>query len=165
MARRRSKKGSGLTENQLLHLLTGDCFDSMEGRAPGFPFRSDDHRRQLWRENRHRLIDKDVGDDDGLVKREPGTRPAAWWSYDAPEPRRIIKNAEYWQLPQGEEEGWRRYGGMHPIMHPVDGWSAAGYPLQEYESEADYLRRLGLLLPGEEEAMNDLKQGGDHNDR
>jgi len=70
MARRRSKKGSGLTENQLLHLLTGDCFDSMEGRDLGFPFRSDDHRRQLWRENRHRLIDKDVGDDDGLVKRE-----------------------------------------------------------------------------------------------
>jgi len=83
-----------------------------------------------------------------------------------PEPRRIIKKR---RILAGCRRGKKKAGGATAgcirSCTAVDGWSAAGSPLQEYESEADYLRRLGLLLPGEEEAMNDLKQGGDHNDR
>lgn len=158
MARkRRSKKGgSRLSENQVLHLLLGFCFNSFEGRALDFPFRDEAHQRQLWNENRDRLINKDVGDGGGPVRREPGTRPAAFWAFDAPEPRRIIQNAEYWQPPPGKENDWRRYWGMHPILHPVDNWEEAGYPLPEYETEASYLRRLKLLLPGEAEALEKI---------
>ncbi len=147
--RRSSKTGGSLTEEQATDLLIGI---SMADK----PFRDDDHRRQCWDANKQHLIDKDYSIN-GIHKREPGTRPHAWWMYSAPEPRRKIENGEYWTAAPGHEEGWRKYYGMDTVMHPADGWSEAGYPLVEYETEADYLRRLNLLLPGEAEALAEMQ--------
>lgn len=167
--KRRSQKKSNLplSFNQILHLLLGWCFGSMEGRDLQFPFQSEEHRRQVWEDNREFLINKDANGDAELAQREPGTRPAAWWDYDSPEPRKIIKNAQFWEHrepPYMKKRGESPYSfGISKVMHPVEGWSAAGYPLAEYESEADYLQRLGLLLPGEAEALKN--QRGDRDDR
>ena len=134
-----------MTEEQAIDLLIGF---SMADKI----FRDDDHRRVCWEANKEQLIDKDYGPD-GIQKREPGTRPHAWWAYSAPQPLRILKNAEYWTVAPGHEDDWRQYYGIFPVTLPTDGWAEAGYPSAEYETEADYLRRLDLLLPGEEEAI------------
>lgn len=113
MARKRRSKTNRLaplTDDQTLHLLIGWCFNSFKYKNTDFPFEDDEHRRQLWEHNRDYLVDKDINYT-GVCKRKPGTRPAAWWDYEAPEPRRDL------------------------------------------ESEEDYLRRLDLLLPGEDEAI------------
>lgn len=155
--KRKSKKGgSRLSENQVLHLLLGFCFNSFEGRELDFPFRDEAHRRQLWQENRDRLIRRGVGDGGVLVRREPGTRPAGWWSCDAPEPRLKIENGEYWRAAPGHEEAWREYRGMDPAMVPTTKNLEIGNYVVEYETEADYLRRLNLLLPGEAEALEKI---------
>lgn len=60
------------------------------------------------------------------VRRYPGTRPAAFWRVEAPEPRRRL---------DGRPARWRGPRGTH----------GAG----EYEGQAAYLDRLGLLLKGE----------------
>ncbi|SIQ11226.1 hypothetical protein SAMN05421829_102331 [Aromatoleum tolulyticum] len=60
------------------------------------------------------------------ARRHPGTRPRAWWRVEAPEARRRTDE----RLPQ-----WPGPRGTH----------GAG----EYESEAAYLDRLGLLQRGE----------------
>ncbi len=154
--RRSRKTGPALSENQALHLLIGICFDSHEGRALDFPFRDEAHRRQLWNENRDRLIQKDVGPGGGLVQREPGTRPAAFWAFDAPEPRQKIENGEYWRAAPGHEEAWREYRGMDRAMVPTTENLEIDNYVVEYETEADYLRRLNLLLPGEAEALEKI---------
>jgi len=159
--KRRSRRMAhgGLSENQILHLLNGHCWDSMEGCQPGFPFRDEQHQRECWRKHRDLLIGKDLDEATGrLVEREPGTRPAGFWAYDAPEPLRILKNAEWWKVEAGHESEWRCYWGMHPATHPAEGWSEAGYPLAEYETEADYLERLGLWLPGERERWQAMQR-------
>ncbi len=79
--RRSRKTGPALSENQALHLLIGICFDSHEGRELGFPFRDDEHRRQLWEQNRDWLMAVQLCPD-GLRKRKPGTYPAGWLDYD-----------------------------------------------------------------------------------
>ena len=117
MARKRrsqTNRLAPLTDDQTMHLLIGWCFNSVKYRGLDFPFEDEEHRRQLWEHNRDFLIDKDVGNQ-WLYTRRPGTRPAGWWDYEAPEPRRDL------------------------------------------ESEEDYLRRLDLLFPGEDEAIRGSK--------
>ena len=65
-----------------------------------------------------------------------GTRPAAWWKYDAPEPRRVTRGT----LPEGSD---RDYFGMSRFC----------YGSVEYEEEADYLNRLDLLTDAEREIL------------
>ena len=146
---RSKKKNRGeLTEDQLHHLLIGLC------AGDDFPFKSEEHRRELWERHKAFLITKDLSPDDNLalVDREPGTRPHAWWNYDAPEPRRIVKNAEYWRPIPGEENSWRAHFGMHTVLLPAnnEAWPEENFPFWRYETEYEYLKRLGLLLLGEQ---------------
>lgn len=154
---RSKKRNKGeLTEEQVHHLLIGFC------AGDDFPFKSEAHRRGLWERHKDFLITKDLEPSEtglDLVDREPGTRPHAWWSYSAPEPRRIIKNAKYWRPLSGEENSWRAYFGIYPVLLPAnkDVWRETTFPFWEYETEYEYLKRLGLLLPGEAERLE-----GDH---
>ena len=59
----------------------------------------------------------------------PGTRPQRWWEYDAPEPR-------------------RRLGGTGTPGLAID---PNDPPI--FESEAAYLERHGLFLPGERKRL------------
>jgi hypothetical protein len=74
------------------------------------------------------------------IKNHPCTRPFAWWTDDAPEPRRRVggtgrrlRNAILeWGIPHDE---W--FKDVDPDNPPI------------YESQAAYLQRLGLLTEGE----------------
>lgn len=78
------------------------------------------------------------------IAEHPGTRPSCWWEYDAPEPRRRLGGTgmtctERWPayapwLVLGVETQW---ASVDPADPPT------------FEAEAAYLKRLGLLAPGE----------------
>lgn len=89
-----------------------------------------------------------------------GTRPAAWWAYDARERRQRIDGKPHpfdnperqakidsmiAQYPRSERDfNFLFYGGIGAYLVPDD-FSAV------FETEYEYLKRLGLLLDGEEE--------------
>ncbi len=76
----------------------------------------------------------------GWVAEWPGTRPNAWWLFDAPEPRAQIGGAAGAIGPGAALVfGLPKYWALH--------WSPDDPP--EFESEPTYLRRLGLLTAGE----------------
>lgn len=90
----------------------------------------------LWRDHRHVLLM-------AWVEEYAGTRPTLWWSLDAPEPHRAVLG------------GTGRVDCCSPICGVpffVDVNLAAPPVL---ESEAAYLRRHGLLLPGEARRLRD----------
>lgn len=72
----------------------------------------------------------------GHVERRPGTRPWAWWAFEAPEPRRMLEGSPGRISPVAET-----WFGM-PTAHAC-----------EYESERAYLWRLELLEPGDLDAQ------------
>jgi len=87
--RTRRKKGrkSDLSSDQLQHLISGNVLDGPEPRLGGIdrhgfpmPFRDDDHRRQMWIENRDYIM--------GLEGQEV-THPQYFWSDTNSEGRRV----------------------------------------------------------------------------
>jgi hypothetical protein len=100
----------------------------------------------------------------------PGTRPLAWWRFDAPEPRKRlggIGTAEHevlatalW-LIRGIPASWLGAWMAENCRQASArrGEVFEGVPIDPkfpplYESEAAYLKRLDLLLPGEEKRLD-----------
>jgi hypothetical protein len=80
------------------------------------------------------------------IERYPGTRPAGWWRFEAPEPRRaIIPGMEPLQ-GRGQIIALNRDSGEVEYAH---------------ETECNYLRRLGLLTPGEDAARKAMSMDDD----
>jgi hypothetical protein len=69
----------------------------------------------------------------------PGSRPFGWWLYQAPEPRQQIGDGP-------EPQGAADFFGCPSVF--------LGQPPSDmYESERDYLERLGLLTDDERKAL------------
>jgi hypothetical protein len=105
----------------------------------------------VWAANANRIVAEHVKD-------YPGSRPQRWWEYSAAEPRLRVGgvgtplcqcSAYGLVLRYGIPADWRRHGdflgdreiNIHPPIDPDDP--------PRFESEAAYLLRLNLLLPGE----------------
>jgi hypothetical protein len=87
----------------------------------------------------------------------PGTRPSGWWRWDAPGLRQRIGGiGEPWQTRDtayGLPLIWN-------VGHYLNLWANPPPPLDlgnppVFESQATYLERHGLLLPGERERLRD----------
>lgn len=93
--------------------------------------------RVLWEQHRDALLMEWVGD-------HPGTRPPGWWRLDAPELRRV---------PPGQgvvtDESAYYYTEGIPGVFPEARGQLVFVGKVKVESEAAYLRRLGLFLKGE----------------
>ena len=115
------KRGESMTPGQRQNLLHGT----------GEPFDTDDARRQAWQQHRAELICEAVA---------AGVMPAAWWEYDATEPRRIIRHGEYWLASKDTVRGV-------PVRHWIRPQFADDYgtPSPEYETERQYIERMGIL--------------------
>jgi hypothetical protein len=115
-----------------------------------------EHRAaDLWREHRAQIVE-------AWAAAHPGTRPGYWWDVESTEPRRRLGGTgtprherlaymEHYVL--GVPAGWI-------MQHDIDIYrqhlhTDLGVPALDpadppvYESEAAYLDRLGLWLPGE----------------
>jgi hypothetical protein len=96
------------------------------------PALSDDELRKVWRQLRSDLLDRHI-------KEKPGTRPWAWWRFESTEPREQVSD------------------GPEPIGPPDWFGKPSRYlgqpPENMYESQVDYLERLGLLTDDERELL------------
>src|SRR5262249_47685783 len=75
----------------------------------------------------------------------PGARPWAWWQFDAREPRQVVEDRSHLVTYEAREWWWRAHLGVR--FH--GNCRRPGEHLIVVEAEAAYLRRLGLLVPGE----------------
>jgi hypothetical protein len=102
-------------------------------------------RQQLWNDHRAAVLDE-------WRDEHPGTRPWAWWAWDASEPRRAVAGAEL-LLPVSEphdwEWVWRENFGV-PAFLQVRPPSARD---PRIETQATYLARLDLLTTEERAAL------------
>ena len=129
-----------LTDAQREHLLNGRIMfrlcEPYLGR-PGYPFADDAHRRRVWFDNRNELLSEHIS-------RRPGTRPSAWWTYEADEPRQLRgvyrDLIEQNGIPTEKEITGYRYG----LQVGIDSAKSVFY-----ESEVEYLKRCGLLVDTE----------------
>lgn len=159
MARRRqqNKGGCDLTPRQRTWLLTGTDWAFLDTDAGphglgGFPHERS--ARLAWVACRDELMAFWLEEPTTWTGKNgfetpapggPGTRPWAWWRFEAKVPRVAVrldpaKKNELRALGWFSEKAWRDFFGR----------SAADYA--ETESEASYLLRHGLFLAGEEAA-------------
>jgi len=122
----KKRKDVGLTDDQREHLLRGSNLLNTD-----FPFRSDQHRRELYELHKAELL-KTIGRD---------RRPHCWWQYSAPEKRRqVIAGDEskcLWDrgLHFGKARFWDVADGLKHNEDP-------GRPI--WETQKQYLQRHGL---------------------
>jgi len=116
------------------------------GVAYAYFFINGDQWDALWREHR-----ADVLED--WIASNPGTRPWAWWQYDATEPRLVIRGADLLvprKAPTDWAWVWRENFGV-PAMRQARPAGCTLLPL--VEAEASYLERLTLFVPDERERL------------
>lgn len=155
----RRRGAPGVTEDQLAW-LRGGSGGAWETDWRFFGDGPEPAPAQLWAAHRDWVLAE-------YATEHPGTRPERWWVFDAPEPRRRVGGVGTPMRP--------RLGGGSPALHlgVPDEWiteaelrtyALMSSPLDvpaldpadppRYESEAAYLERLGLLLPGERRRLS-----------
>ena len=88
----------------------------------------DTRRRQAWEEFRDELLP-------AWIAEHPGSRPHAWWLYDAPERRRCVTGPHPHDAKDWPEDCPKRLWYGKPST-----WQANGYDYTaKYESQVDYL--------------------------
>lgn len=109
-------------------------------------FETMDNNLAVWPAYRERVLAD-------WIKKKPGTRPRVWWWVDAPEPRREQISGYGRIYPALDNDRNFRHGcGLPDSWWLVDG--DAGNP-PVYESQARYLQRHELLMPGELKRLTD----------
>lgn len=78
------------------------------------------------------------------IAQHPGSRPAGWWEFEAPEPRRQIGGGP--SILKSDAPAWARtlFLGM-PACWGLEQFADP----PRFETQGQYLERLGLLRPGE----------------
>jgi hypothetical protein len=106
--------------------------------------------REVWAEHREAIVQHHI-------RRRPGTRPFRWWEFDSPGPRRKLGgigtplhegSGFITPLEFGIPSDWCVRGGYFTEGVPID---PADPPA--FESEAAFLARHKLFLPGERERL------------
>lgn len=153
--RRSKSRRAGYDSQHVSHLLIGVAV------TPGSGFRLRGHEtdwpafRAAWDDLRDSLLPE-------FIAENPGRRPYAWWICDAPERRQRTDGIQHpfdnrlrkqrveemaAKHPEFREEAYKLHYGKPNALIVRDDFEAV------YESEEDYLRRLGLLTPSEVEAL------------
>lgn len=95
-----------------------------------------DDPRGLWQRIREPMLR-------AFAKHHPGRRPWAWWEFEATQPRERVVMEGPQAVPSPLKFGYPTgYDGCAVDLNTL------------YESEADYLGRLGLLMEGEQAAAD-----------
>ena len=155
MVRRRQiskprKIGHGREHFSQLLAGLGDAF----GKDADF---DQEQARECWQKHREVLLAEWIEDN-------PGTRPWAWWRFDAPERRQCtngphphdcqtyIAKAEA-SLRRSEWFGQVAFALTYGVPRIMGGCECCN-PEPDYEWEVEYLHRLELLTPAEAELCN-----------
>jgi hypothetical protein len=138
-----------LSEALRVHLEFGRFSDPKpEGWKDVHFFLTSVERQALWAIHRDAILS-------AWIAEHPGTRPWAWWKFEAAEPRRCVVGAELLMStrePTDWEFVWRAAHGVPAFLQS----RPSGYlGLPTVESQATYLDRLGLLAAEERSALAD----------
>ena len=125
--------------------------DDSEPRNTVRFFMTDSELRAAWNEVKDEILE-------AWAREQPGARPLHWWRYDAPEPRRRLGGigtpahevsahveAYEWGLPTI----WVTPADVDRRGTAFEGVAVDPEDPPSFESEAAYLNRHSLLLPGE----------------
>lgn len=134
------KTGAKIPPTRILEqLITGDCLlDDLD-----HPLLSEKALKRQWKRSRDYVMSL-VGQPvysfpfSGRVATPWGRRPWCWWQFEAPEGRKMITGDASNICP------------MSPIWFGVPKLYTRIDHGCRFESQVDYLTRLGLLLPDEE---------------
>ncbi len=157
----RARRNSGLMQNQRDALLHG--YADIYMYEPDEVFPNEKAIAESWAAHRDRLLRiwvfKEGADPEtnplDIHLGGPGTRPWAWWQNDALEMLRIV-NVEYITRTGIEVDREPTKADLRGITKRCSGNHFGTYGQQrgagilDYETEAEYLRRHKLFLPGEE---------------
>jgi hypothetical protein len=128
-----------LTEHQTIKLILGhDWFEKS--------FASEEAERAAWHEHKEELLAR-RGEFD-WTHYAHGTRPWVWWKYEKHAPRRQIAGEPVQAMSTDLYEGVPRL------------WNGDTNTVR-FESQYAYLKRLGLLFPGEAELVRDQEKWDD----
>ena len=127
-SRGRTRAGE-LTDGQEQFLLFGHAF------FDDHPFSSEAECKKAWFRHREKWI-----------ANAKFSRPWSWWCYDAPEMRQIVQGSDEKAIKN------RKYKGQWSC------WNCSCSELPIYESELEYLVRLGLLNQNEKELLKDMER-------
>ena len=84
----------------------------------------------------------------------PGSRPDAWWMFDSPEPRLQLSGSPPISADYTGETTYRFDPSRMMIRGIPSAWETmAAADSAVFETELEYLARLGLLLLGEKEMI------------
>lgn len=142
--RAKTRYAKGYNQAHVDHLVTG--MDLSLGRH-GFVF-GRCHRdgvnyelmQQAWNDLRDDLLPE-------WIAEKPGTRPWAWWRFDAPEGRQRVDGKS--NQCSGNSDRLSKHYRLR--------WGQAAFPTSynaRYETETAYLDRLDLLTKEEREALD-----------
>lgn len=111
--------------------------------------------REDWETHREELVAD-------WITSNPGSRPWAWWEFDAPEGRRVSDGTFDRQHRVRWANKWQRLypkvGHLKLIRELFFGIPRISLGEQvQFETERACLKRLDLLLPGELEAIQELE--------
>lgn len=156
---------------ELVHSLRVDKDSMRPGRVS--PYRDHIPPAELWEAHRDYYLPL-------FIKEHPGKRPFPWWQWEAPEPRRrlggvgtpqeevlnIVAHSEYGLPGSDWVDQWQvdYYNGRAKDVHgePIgtnykegnfDGVAVDPDDPPRFESQAAYLKRLGLLTKAEERLL------------
>ena len=136
---RRKRRTNKYNEWHLHQLATGHCY------IAGTAFDDDMEALQVaWEQLRDRFME--------VWKAEfAGTRPHAWWKFDAPERRQRIDGNPHPFDNQERKDFQLRYGKPRMLVLTDDF-------MAEYEGQLEYLLRLGLIEPEEVKKFQEKRQ-------
>lgn len=123
-------------------------------------FPSDEQLVEYWEKMREEILAE-------YISQHPGTRPWAWWHFEAPEPRRMVGDPKEVGLepddsPPDRSYKWKLYFGMPRNFRFLTKCIVSGFGLNSendarfeslFETQAAYLERLGLLMPEERRTL------------
>lgn len=139
LQRRSKRQPAPMPDHELAILLCGVGPRRSEAALAFFGDR--DAQRVRWEANRNALMA-------WWVEQNPGRRPAAWWLFSAPEPRKRIDGPEGAERDALLEEMNAKWPSLQ-TMRPSFGLPRLKLPGDKFETETDYLRRLGLMSEAE----------------
>jgi hypothetical protein len=136
---RRRRRTNKCNEWHLHQLATGHCY------VAGIAFDDDmEAMKEAWEHLRERIME--------VWKVEfAGTRPYAWWQFEAVEYRQRVDGKPH-PFDNPEREDMQLYIGKPRMMIGKDDFMA------EYEGELEYLLRLGLVEADEVKRFTEKSQ-------
>jgi hypothetical protein len=139
--RRRSKRRGDIDPAEWSYLLDEPMPDDTWGSMAYFALDVDASGRTttIWSTHGDAAVKE-------YARNNPGKRPRLWWLYNAPEQRRRLSDT-----PMPWEPVWGKASCLH--VNRFERGIPCDADEDDFETEAAYLERLGLLLTGERERL------------